>query len=286
MPKPAIPTALVILLAALAGPFAAADSARAAEPLRIGTYAHYPPWTILGPDGRISGFEPDLVTELCRRLEASCTLRAVDWEHIFDDLEAGRYDAYIGGMTITAEREQRAAFSRPYATNTGSFATLAGSPLTAVLSLNRLDIDRSDAETRDGLAELFEALRGRRLGVHVATVHEQFADSHLGAIAEIRRYTEEQRQYDDLAQGRLDAVLASSASLYYFVATHRDQAQPPVLFGPLLKGRIFGRGLGAAMSRGNAALRRRLDAAITATIADGTLPGLSFKWFGYNVTGE
>ena len=55
------------------------------------------------------------------------------------------------------------------------------------------------------------------------------------------------------------------------------------MFGPILKGGILGEGVAAATKRGNHDLLTRLDTALAAAKADGTLPRLSLKWFGYNV---
>ena len=133
--------AALLVAAALAG-----EAARAEDVIRIGTYRHYPPWTISDAAGTITGFEIDLIHDLCKRMGVRCPIVTVDWEKVYDELDAGAYDAYVGCMTVTPERAKRVAFSQPYALTPEYFATAIGNDLTTLLTLNRLDIDHMKPE--------------------------------------------------------------------------------------------------------------------------------------------
>ena len=268
---------LVAILSLLAAP------ARAQDTVRIGTYSHYPPWTIRDDQGTIRGFEIDMIAELCPRMGASCTVSPVTWERVFDDLDTGVYDIYIGGMAKTAERARRVDFSEPYAETSGCFMTTAHNPLISVMSLNRINLDREEARPSGALRDFIQALHGRRIGVHVGTTFETFADRYLKSEAQVVLYTSELAQYQDLAAKRLDAVMAGSSAVYEFVTLRSQETDPPMRFGPILTGSVLGEGVAAAMKRDNHELRARLNTALAAAKADGTLARLSLKWFGYNV---
>ena len=255
----------------------------AQDALRIGTYSHYPPWTISDDRGVIRGFEIDLIAELCSRMRATCSVNAVKWERVFDDLDAGVYDVYIGGMARTAERAKRVDFSAPYAETSACFMTRAHSPLTLVMSLNQIDLDRDEDARGVALRDFIHELRGRRLGIHIGTTMEAFADRYFKGEVNVIRYNVELTQYQDLVAGRLDAVMAASSSVYNFVSLRGDGKDPPVMFGPILKGGLIGQGVAAATKRGEHELLTRLNTALSATKADGTLARLSLKWFGYNI---
>ncbi len=272
--------ALLVLAAAGAG------TARADEVIRIGTYRHYPPWTISDPNGTITGFEIDLVHDLCQRMGVRCDISAVAWEHIFDALDANEFDVYVGCMTITPERAQRVAFSRPYALTPEYFATSVGSDLTTLLTLNRLDLDHMDAEDQASLTALIQALKGKRVGVHVETVYQTFVEQYLKESADIRIYHTETEKYADMVHGKLDAILDGGAALHEFILDKDSGGSELTLFGPALTGGPFGHGVGAAFRRGDVALRTRMDAAIAAAKADGTLARLTLTWFGYNAAAE
>ena len=264
----------------------AAGTARADDVIKIGTYRHYPPWTISDAAGTITGFEIDLIHDLCRRMGAKCAIVTVDWEKVYDDLDAGAYDAYIGCMTVTPERAKRVTFTQPYALTPEYFATGTGNDLTTLLTLNRLDLDRMNAEEEATLKSLIEALRGKRVGVHVDTVYETFAKQYLTGVSDVRIYHAETEKYADMVHGKLDAILDGGAALHEFILAKDGGGSALTLFGPALIGGPFGHGVGAALRLGNEGLRQRFDAAISAAKADGTLSRLALTWFGYNAASE
>ncbi|MEI8395871.1 MAG: transporter substrate-binding domain-containing protein [Rhodospirillaceae bacterium] len=259
---------------------------QADDVVRIGTYRHYPPWTISDEAGHITGFEIDLINDICRRMGAKCEITTVDWEKIYDDINAKKYDVYIGCMTITSERAEKVAFSVPYALTPEYFATTVNNDLTTLLTLNRLDLDNMTAEGKSTLSTLVDALKGKRVGVHVETVYETFAKQYLTGVADVRLYRSEVEQYADMVHEKLDAVLDGGAPLHEFILSKEKEKVADgttlTLFGPALTGGPFGRGIGAALRREDVALRARFDAAITAAKVDGTLSRLSLNWFGYN----
>lgn len=276
----------VVMLASVLVSGLGAGSARAGESIVIGTYWHYPPWTISDAAGNITGFEVDLIHDLCNRMGVTCAIRAVNWERVFEGLDAHEFDAYIGCMTITPERSQRAAFSQPYALTPEYFATSVGSELTTLLTLNRLDLDRMDSQGQASLAALIQALRGKRVGIHVDTVYEIFAGQYLNNIADIRIYHSETEKYADMVQGKLDAILDGGAALHEFIVTKGTGGGQLTLFGPALIGGPFGHGVGVALRRDDDGLRGRFDAAISAAKADGALARMALTWFGYNAAAE
>ena len=274
----------LMVLTILAG--FAAGPAQADDVIKIGTYRHYPPWTISDAAGTITGFEIDLIHDLCKRMGARCEIVTVDWEKVFDDLDSGAYDAYIGCMTITPERAKRATFSQPYALTPEYFATGLGNELTTLLTLNRLDLDRMNAEEEASLKTLIDSLRGKRVGVHVDTVYETFAKQYLKGISDVRIYHAETEKYADMVHAKLDAILDGGAALHEVILAKEGGGSALTLFGPALTGGPFGHGVGAALRLGNEGLRERFNAAIAAAKADGTLSRLALTWFGYNAASE
>ena len=110
------PTILALLLggwlAASIGYAAAAEPTEAA-PLRIAVY-DVPPYGYLNPDGSMSGISVDLWRRVAERLERQFKLIAVsEMEGVLAGLEQGKFDAAIGAITITPEREKRVDFSYP-----------------------------------------------------------------------------------------------------------------------------------------------------------------------------
>jgi octopine/nopaline transport system substrate-binding protein len=74
----------------------------------------YAPWNLTLPGGKLGGFEPELVANLCARIQLQCNLVAQDWDGMIPGLQAGKFDVLMDAISITPEREKIIAFSRPY----------------------------------------------------------------------------------------------------------------------------------------------------------------------------
>ena len=85
--------------------------------LSIGTYFVNPPFEYLSGGQRI-GFEVDLMNEIAARLSLAPVFINTEWETILQEMQAGRYDCIVGGITITPERRRLLAWSTPYMTTT------------------------------------------------------------------------------------------------------------------------------------------------------------------------
>ena len=109
---------LQVLLAFGAFLTAPLDCALAAErrptaPLRVAVY-DLPPYGAVGADGGLSGLSVDLWRRVAEELEWEYSLTPVSqMESILSGLEQGQFDAAIGAITITPEREARVDFSYP-----------------------------------------------------------------------------------------------------------------------------------------------------------------------------
>lgn len=81
--------------------------------MRVGI-AEHPPWTVLGNDP--SGIEVELVEELARRLDAE-----IEWvegaeSEILEQIELGRLDLVIAGLTADNPWSSEVSFIQPYFT--------------------------------------------------------------------------------------------------------------------------------------------------------------------------
>lgn len=107
---------LVAFGASLAAPLDCASAImerRPTAPLRVAVY-DVPPYGTVGSDGALSGLSVDLWRRVAEELEWEYRLTPVSqMETILSGLEQGRFDAAIGAITITPEREARIDFSYP-----------------------------------------------------------------------------------------------------------------------------------------------------------------------------
>lgn len=82
--------------------------------LRVGLSGDQPPFNLTARDGRIVGFEVDIVEALATAMGLDVQLVKKPFEELLPALERGELDLVMSGVTITAERNARVAFVGPY----------------------------------------------------------------------------------------------------------------------------------------------------------------------------
>ena len=221
--------------------------------LRIGTYFVNPPFEYVSNGQRI-GFEVDLMNEIARRLALTPVFVDTEWETILQQMQAGQYDAIVGGITITLEREKSLAWSTPYMTTT----------LSIVVDRRRSPRIRSIAD-----------LRLASVGVQAATTDYDVAVrmQQKGQIGSVKVYSFDRIQdaMVDLAAGRITAVmkvypvaawLARQTLDLGIVAEVPDEPQP----------------LGIGLGKNNPGLLAAVNRALADMQRDGTYARLAQSW--------
>jgi polar amino acid transport system substrate-binding protein len=240
-----------------------AANAASAETVRVGVAAEpYPPFTQPDAAGNWTGWEVDFMNAVCAEASLECEITPVAWDGIIPALTSGKIDAIIGSMSITEERMKTIDFSDKYYNTPAVIATGKGMNLTP------------DAA----------GLKGKILGVQVSTIHQDYATTHFGDVAaEIKEYQTQDEANQDLAAGRLDAILADSLALDAFVKSDTCcEIAGAVEDDPA----ILGAGVGVGLRKGEDELRGKFNAAIAAIRENGTYAEFSKAYFDFDIYGE
>lgn len=108
----------VVLLLGVAAPSLAASPvlSRIVESgeLRVGTSGAQPPFTVKTKDGALIGYEVDVATLLANAMGVELELVEKPFGELLGALQAGEVDVVMSGMTMTPERNLKAAFVGPY----------------------------------------------------------------------------------------------------------------------------------------------------------------------------
>lgn len=67
------------------------------------------------------GLEPDLVSEMCKRLKAECEFMMMAFRALIPSLIQGKFDVLVSQTVPLPERKERAMFSRPLLFNPDTF---------------------------------------------------------------------------------------------------------------------------------------------------------------------
>ena len=253
---------LAIFAAAAALSFSAAQ-AQDAMKLKIGTEGAYPPFNNLTADGKLEGFDIDIANALCAAMKADCELVTQDWDGIIPALQAGKFDAIIASMSITAERKEKVDFSRKYYSTPPAILVPKDSAISDVTP---------------------EALKGKSLGTQASTVHFNYAEAKYGE-SEVKGYPTAQEYQLDVANGRVDAVMDDVMVMKGFLATPEGACCKIV--GTITPDPVIhGEGAGIAVRKGETALADKFNAAIEAIRASGEYQKIQDKYFDFDVYGS
>ena len=270
-------------LALLGSALAFSGATAQQKTLKIATEGAYAPWNMTAAGGKLEGFEIDLANDLCGRMKVTCEVVAQDWDGIIPALQAKKYDAIMAGMSITDERLKVIEFSAPYANDPNGIAVPKNSDLAKMPGTGqRYSLNTQEAEAQKAIDAIKPVLKGKTVGVQGSTTHANFAEKYLKGTVEVREYKNTEAHDLDLAAGRIDAILADSATLRGTLA--KPEFKDYVIVGPGFTGGVLGRGVGVGLRKDDKELKAKFDEAIKAAIADGTVKKLSEKWFKGDLT--
>jgi arginine/ornithine transport system substrate-binding protein len=231
--------------------------------LRIGVEGAYPPFSQIGTDGKLQGFDIDIANAVCAEMKAECLMVQQEFDGMIPGLNARKLDAVVASMSITDERKKSVDFSDKYYQTPARYVTKA---------------DATVAVTADGL-------KGKRIGVQRTTIHDRFATATF-TQSEIVRYAKQDDVFLDLTAGRLDGALVD------LIAADQGFLKLPTGKGFGFQGPIytdpayFGVGAGIAVRKGDTELLGRLNAALKAIRSNGTYKKIQDKYFDFDVYGD
>ncbi|KYK24148.1 hypothetical protein AYK25_06245 [Thermoplasmatales archaeon SM1-50] len=100
-----------------------------ANKLIVGTDPTFAPFEYVDENGKIVGFDIDLITAILTNLGYEVEVKDIAFELLVDELKIGRIDVIAAGMTITQERLEQISFSIPYYSSNQSVLVPADSTL-------------------------------------------------------------------------------------------------------------------------------------------------------------
>lgn len=215
------------------------------EPIVIGTDAPFPAYTYVDDTGEITGFERDIMDQVCSRSALTCNWELANFDQLIPGVMSGRFDVVLGGIAVTDERRALVDFTQPYH-GTDPNEWYIGKP---------------------GAPEPAAAL----VAVQSGTVQE----AHLRQMRYRHvSFPTEPQVLQALLDGKVDLALGpfeSRADIHTFV----DQNGFDFVYSEV----ILDDGVGMAVCKGNTDLLDSLNAALDAMRRDGTLASIETRWF-------
>lgn len=216
--------------------------------LVVGTSADFQPMSFK-KDGKIVGFDIDLINEIGKRLNKPITMQDMPFEVLLPQMQLGTVHVIAAGMSATPERAQRVSFSKPYITD---------NPLVAVTRI------------QDGKLASFDALKTKKVVVNQGYL----ADMELSKIPGI-----ELTRLPSVA----DALLSLDARRSDVFVTAASSIKPVIEAGGAGKYALFileetDENTALAISKEYPELAKQIDIILDEMSTDGTLNALKQKW--------
>lgn len=168
----------------------------AKEKIYVGTNAEFPPFEYL-EDGKITGFDMDLVQEIGKLVDADIKIVDMAFDGLLPALQMKKVDMVIAGMTANEERMKTVSFTQPYYTASQVIMVKEGN--TSIKS--------------------FDDLKGRRVGVMLGFTGDMVVSEIDGV--KIERFNAAYAGIMALKADKIEAVVLDSEPAKNYVAQNK-----------------------------------------------------------------
>ncbi|ASA26267.1 amino acid ABC transporter substrate-binding protein [Paenibacillus donghaensis] len=243
--------------AATAAPPAAADDSlqavKSRGKLRIGTEGTYAPFTYHDTDGKLTGFDVEIATEVAKRLGVEPEYFETQWDGLFAGMDAKRFDVIFNEVSVTDERKVKYDFSEPY-----------------IVSKAVLIVGENNEEITS-----FADLKGKKSGQSLTSNLSKIASENGAEIVAVDGFNQ---AIDLLISGRIDATVNDGLS---YLDLKKQKPDVKIKVVDEIEG---GSQSAAAFLKGQDELVQAVSAAISDMKNDGTYLTISEKYFGADVS--
>jgi len=175
--------------------------------LRVGTTGDYPPFSHAEPEGRevgqgeaFAGIDIDLARDLASSLGVEAVLVRTTWPSLLDDLQAGRYDIAMSGVSRTLARQRVGFLSPPYYVG-GKTPIARCEQASAFDSLEKID------------------RQGVRIIVNPGGTNEAFVRQHIRQAA-VLVFPDNREIFRQIAAGQADVMITDRVEVMLQTALH------------------------------------------------------------------
>ncbi|MEJ2649524.1 MAG: ABC transporter substrate-binding protein/permease [Sedimentisphaerales bacterium] len=211
----------------------------------------FPPFSYYNEQGELAGFDVDVSREIASRLGKKSTIIATEWDGILAGLLANKYDAIIGSMAITPERQERVNFSEPY-----------------YISGAQLFVHRDNPSKIYSIKEC----AGLRIATVLGETYQHFLEENFPDI-KVVTFKSSVEIFEMLEQKRITGFVTDKLVGTWQI---RQAKRPFVPVGELL----YKERIGIAVRKDDTSLLEQINKALSGMEKDGTLDKIHNKYFG------
>jgi polar amino acid transport system substrate-binding protein len=216
----------------------------------IATDATWPPMEMVDENKEIVGFDIDLMKAAAKAGGFEVEFQNTAWDGIFAGLDAGEYDAVMSSVTITEERKATMDFSVPY------------------INAGQILVVRKETSGVTTLKDLV----GESVGAQIGTTGSFEIEKVSGV--ELRTYDEIGLAFEDLANGRVEAVVADTPVAADFALMNPNFKERLKIVGEPFTEEYYG----VAVKKGNTKVLETINAGLKKVLDTNTYKQIEDKW--------
>ena len=224
------------------------DNIKTAKAIAIGVDDSYPPMEYRDDKFALVGFDVDFGNAIGKKLGVEIKWTPTAWDGILPSLQAKKFDMILSSMSINDERKKEVNFSDAY---------IKGGPVIVI-------------KTGDKTIKTADDLKGKIIGVQSGSTGADAADAIKG-VKEVKKYDKITQALEDLAAGRVVAVVADDQVGRYYIALDSKKYA--------LASKMNDEPFGIAFRKSDTVLTEDVQKAINELKSEGTLSKISQKWF-------
>jgi arginine/ornithine transport system substrate-binding protein len=237
----------------------------AAEALKFGNEGTYPPFSVVDSSGKLTGLEPDLAREMCKRMGAECDIVVMDFKALIPSMLQDKLDGITSQITPTPERVGKVLFSRVILQNNFRFV---------------VPKDSNYAFTKEGL-------KGVKIGVQRGGASTRYITDTYGDAVQPVLYDNPDQIKLELLAHRIDMAFGAEINWRLELVEKPEgkewkQDGPSYWLGDQNLPQDE-RGLSWIVRKDSEALLQRMNSALTAITKDCTYSRIREKYVGFAV---
>ena len=226
-------------------------TAAGGKTIKVGVNSENPPW-IFSKDGKMTGFEADLVEEFAKRADYKLEYKSAPFATVLTGVQSGQWDIAMSSIWIKQERAEVMDFADPY-----------------------YDSGIGMMTRKDGISDLSQ-MKGKSFGSDTGSANEAWlvkAQDEYGPY-KVKSYDYWVDAALDLEAGRIDGVVVDDPIALYYIKQHPKSGLVMNIYIPGFKA-----GQALAFKKGSP-LRDEFNKIQNEMKKDGTLLKIHQNWFG------
>lgn len=222
--------------------------------VKVATTGTMPPFSFQDDYGNMQGIDIDSIRAIGEEQGFKVEFYKETWQNMFDSVASGGRDLAISGISYKDDRAEKYGLSAPYFFN----------PSSIMYAKSKVKIN--------GIEDL--------QGMHVAAMEGSKQEDQLRAMGKYSEMTTKETAfliYEDLMQGKVDAILHDLPILQYTAKNHPEYEVKIVPYegedNPSAQQVVL-------MAKGNTKLINTVNEGITKLKVKGTFKEIEQKWLG------